>query len=110
AETLKQLGLQLDPKTLGDPMAYPLGAIVFLGGCSASFVSPDGLIATNHHCVTGYLQLNSKPGEDLLKNGWLSKTRADERFAGPTARVFVTQAARDVSERIRSRLEAVNDD
>jgi hypothetical protein len=32
---------------------------VSLGGCTASFVSPDGLIVTNHHCVTGQLQFNS---------------------------------------------------
>ena len=45
-KTLKSIGLELDPASLADPLAYPLGAIVHLGGCSASFVSPDGLIAT----------------------------------------------------------------
>jgi hypothetical protein len=42
AETLKKLGLGYDPAALTDPTAFPLGAVVSLGGCSASFVSPDG--------------------------------------------------------------------
>ena len=53
-----------------------MGAIVSLGGCTASFVSPDGLIVTNHHCVTGGLQFNSTPTRNLLIEGYLAKTRA----------------------------------
>ena len=39
ATTLQQHGLKLDPATLADLTAYPVGAIVSLGGCTASFVS-----------------------------------------------------------------------
>ena len=60
-EELKKLGLQIDPNQFADLTAFPLGAIVALGGCSASFVSPDGLLVTNHHCVAGALQFNSTP-------------------------------------------------
>src|SRR5690606_2493514 len=70
AETLKKLGLRIDPLALTDPMAFPLGAVVWLGGCSASFVSPEGLIITNHHCATGALQFNSTPKKNLLKTGF----------------------------------------
>jgi hypothetical protein len=54
-ETFAKLGVEIDPKLLADPLAAPLGAIVSLGGCTGSFVSPDGLIVTNHHCVQGAL-------------------------------------------------------
>src|SRR5688572_26963740 len=61
ADTLRGLGLAIDPARLADPLSPVLGAVVSLGGCSASLVSPDGLIVTNHHCVQGPLQLNSTP-------------------------------------------------
>jgi hypothetical protein len=110
AETLKKLGLEIDPAQLSDPMGYPLGAIISLGGCSASFVSPDGLVATNHHCITGALQYNSTPQQNLLENGYLAKTRADEKSIGPTGRVYVTQAFKDVTFDVRKDIEAVADD
>lgn len=110
AAALKTAGLELDPKALTDPMAEPLGAIVSLGGCSASFVSPDGLIVTNHHCVTGILQLNATPKQNLVKDGYLAKTRADEKWAGPTSRVWVTRSFKDVTKDMRDGLEKVKKD
>src|SRR5690349_4034256 len=68
AETLKSLGLQIDPGTLADPTSPTLGAVVSLGGCSASFVSDDGLVITNHHCSVGALQYNSKPEQNLIRD------------------------------------------
>ncbi|WP_437998182.1 S46 family peptidase [Sorangium sp. So ce185] len=109
-DQLEALGLEIDPASLTDPTASPLGAVVSLGGCSASFVSPDGLIATNHHCATRALQYNSTPEQDLLTNGYLARTRAEERWAGPTARVFVTRAFRDVTGEVRRGLEAISGD
>jgi hypothetical protein len=107
--TLRELGMKLDPQVLSDPTAFPLGAIVFLGGCSASFVSPDGLIVTNHHCATGALQFNSTKERDLLHDGYLAKTRAEEKSNGPAARIYVTQAFQDVTQQVRGGLEAIPD-
>lgn len=101
APTLAKLGLGLDVRSLSDPLGYPLGAVVSLGGCSASFVSADGLVATNHHCVTGYLQYNSTPADNLLENGYLARTRADEKSVGPTARLYVTQSFTEVTDFVR---------
>lgn len=109
ADTLRRAGFGLDPAVLTDPTAFPLGAVVSLGGCSASFVSPDGLIITNHHCVTGYLQENSTPERNLLKDGFLATDRADERSGGPLARVYVTRKVESVTEKILGGLDSITD-
>ena len=66
APKLKAMGFEGDPAAFADLTGQPMGAIVSLGGCTASFVSPEGLIATNHHCVHGPLQYNSTPQRNLL--------------------------------------------
>ena len=110
AATLKELGLKLDPALLSDPLSSLLSAIVNFGGCSASFVSSDGLIATNHHCALSALQFNSTPAENLLHDGFLAGSPAEERFAGPTARIYVTRALTDVSQAVHAALLPVADD
>jgi ABC-type Fe3+/spermidine/putrescine transport system ATPase subunit len=51
---------------------------VRLSGCTASFVSPDGLMLTNHHCVQGCLAQLSSKERDLHKNGFLASGREQE--------------------------------
>jgi hypothetical protein len=97
AEEMKAAGLELDAKTLGDLQRPPLTAIASLGGCSAAFLSPQGLVATNHHCVAGSLQYNSSPENDYLTDGFLAKTLADELPAAPGSRVYVIEDLRDVT-------------
>lgn len=96
-DKLKEAGLELALADLGNLNAAPLNAIVSLGGCSASFVSPQGLVATNHHCVYGSIQYNSKPGQDYLTDGFLAKTNADELQAAPGSRIYVIEDLRDVT-------------
>ena len=55
-----------------------LGALR-IPGCSASFVSPNGLVMTNHHCAREFVTQVQKPGEDLLAEGFYAKNLADER-------------------------------
>lgn len=50
-----------------------------LTNCTASFVSEDGLIMTNHHCARGILERLSQEGEDLVKDGFYAKTLEEER-------------------------------
>src|SRR3546814_8820190 len=51
AAQLKARGLQMAPEDLSNLAAKPLNAVISLGGCTASFVSPQGLVISNHHCV-----------------------------------------------------------
>jgi hypothetical protein len=106
AAKLKAMGFKGDPKAFADLTGQPMGAIVSLGGCTASFVSPDGLIVTNHHCVTGGLQFNSTPTRNLLKEGYLAKTRDAELPNGPGSRVFVTTAVTEVTSAITGNIDA----
>ena len=106
AAKLTSMGFKGDPKAFADLTGQPMGAVVSLGGCTASFVSPDGLIVTNHHCVTGALQFNSTPQRDLLTNGFLAKTRDEELSSGPGSHVFVTTRVTEVTAAITGNLGA----
>jgi Peptidase S46 len=106
AGRLRALGYQGDPKAFADLTGFPMGAIVSLGGCSASFVSPDGLIVTNHHCVQAALQFNSRPDRNLMVDGFLAAGRADELPSGPGSRVFVTVAVEDVTAAVTGDIPA----
>jgi hypothetical protein len=100
AQQLKAAGLELDPAALTKLTEFPMGAVVSLGGCSASFVSPQGLVVTNHHCVYNSVAVNSTPQKDLLANGFLAKTLAEEVPAAPGSRVFVTEEVTNVTDQI----------
>ncbi|MGA9120113.1 MAG: S46 family peptidase, partial [Bacteroidota bacterium] len=56
-------------------------AALRLPGCSAAFVSEDGLIMTNHHCARGSLQRVQKEGEKLVEAGFYAHTLDEERKA-----------------------------
>ncbi len=109
AETLRKLGVGFEPEALADPTQFPLNAVVSLGGCSASFVSEQGLVITNHHCVTRGLQHNSTPEKNLLRDGFLAETIEDEPSAGPTSRIFVTTSFTDVTQKVLPGLEKIAD-
>lgn len=100
ADELQRAGLELDPSALTDLTGYPMGAVVSLGGCSGSFVTPRGLVATNHHCVYGSLQYNSSAEKNLLQNGFIARTQEDELPAAPGSRVYVTIDVQDVTDRV----------
>jgi hypothetical protein len=109
APTLKELGLAIDPGQLSDPLSPVLGSMVSLGHCSASFVSPQGLVVTNHHCVQGALAFNSDEKNNLVENGFLARSLGEEKPAGPTQHLFVTQAVKDVTQDILGGLDAIKD-
>jgi hypothetical protein len=110
AGPLKQAGLKLSPEQLTDLTGDPMGAVVALGGCTASFVSPNGLVVTNHHCAYGAIQLNSTAEKNLIRDGFNAPTTADELSAGPNARVFVLDEITDVTAEAKAAIAAAGDD
>jgi hypothetical protein len=97
---LKRIGMTIPVDKLTDLSKHPMSAIVSTGGCSASFVSPDGLIVTNHHCGYAAIQRNSTPEHNYIVNGFLAKDRAAELPGGPSMLVYVTEKVENVSERV----------
>lgn len=76
-------------------------ASVRIQGCSASFVSEEGLILTNWHCVVGCVQELSDAQKDYVKNGFTAGTREEEvQCPGQTAEVLTEII--DVTDRVRA--------
>src|SRR5690606_17303097 len=108
ARQLEARGLEMAPGDLSNLAAKPLDAVISLGNCTASFVSPRGLVVTNHHCAYGAIQYNSTPERDLLADGFVAGSFAGELPADPNARVYVTQAITDVTDRIVDGLDGMD--
>ena len=64
--------------------------MVRAGGGTGSFVSPDGLLLTNHHVAMGVIQYNSSAEHNLIDDGFIAADRAGELPANPDFRVLVT--------------------
>ena len=106
SKALKDAGLKLNPNQLADLTGDPLAAVVSLGGCTASFVSPQGLVATNHHCAYGAIQLNSTTKSNLMATGFNARTMADEVSAGPAQRIYALERIDDVTAQVRAAIAA----
>ncbi|MDZ7869934.1 MAG: S46 family peptidase [Rheinheimera sp.] len=105
-QQLSARGISVPAADLADLSKYPMNAIVSLGYCSASFVSPQGLVVTNHHCAYGAIQQNSSAENNLIANGFLAKTQAEELPAGPSERLYVTELVEDVTAKVSGTLAA----
>lgn len=74
------------------------------GGCSGSFVSPDGLVLTNHHCINSCIQQLSSAENDYIRNGFLAQERTDE-LRCPTIELNRLEAITDVTARVAKAIE-----
>jgi hypothetical protein len=85
-----------------------LSALRYGNGCTASFVSGEGLVMTNHHCARACIESSAKSGEDLLTNGFYAARKEDERSCQG---LFLDQLQQitDVTDRV-SRSAAPNAD
>jgi len=74
-------------------------------GCTASFVSEDGLIVTNHHCSTWHKNAVEEEGEDFYRDGFYAETLEDERLV-PNMYADQLKLIRDVTDQV---IEAINE-
>jgi hypothetical protein len=102
---LNEKGLKISVDEVYNPDGVSLvDALVKIGGCTGSFVSNEGLIITNHHCVFGIISKASTVENNYLENGFLADSREKELPAeGLTCRI--TDSYEDVSAEV---LEAAN--
>jgi len=99
---LKALGFQLESTELYNPNGISLiDGIINLRGCTASFVSPDGLILTNYHCAFPAIQSVTTKEKDYMRDGFTTDNRSQEvRAENYTVRVI--ESYRDVSKEVLS--------
>lgn len=76
-------------------------AAVRVGGCSASIVSGQGLVMTNHHCVTRCLTELSTPQRPVKAGGYLALSREQE-LSCAGLEVLQLQAERDVTAEVQA--------
>ena len=102
---LRASGYKRSVSNVSNLFKHPMSAIVSLGGCSAAFVSQDGLIATNYHCIErSFLQFNSNAESDLFETGFVARTKDAEKRSAPGARVYVTLESNEITEQVLSGL------
>ncbi len=108
---LREQGLQRAPSALWDAERGTglLSGAVNIGGCSGAFVSKSGLIVTNHHCLFPLLQEHSSPQRDLIRDGFLAGSPADE-LPGSTLRVQVPRRFTDVTADVLAAIPQDTDD
>ncbi|OWK43840.1 S46 family peptidase [Fimbriiglobus ruber] len=81
--------------------ARAMRASVRFGGASGGFVSPDGLIVTNHHVGADSIHKLSTKDRDLLRDGFYAKTRSEE-LKCPDMELNVLQSIEDVTDRVNA--------
>ena len=80
-----------------------LGSVRFNNGGSGSFVSGEGLLFTNHHVGMDCIQKVSSPTHDYVKDGFLARTRGEERRC-PDLEINILQSIDDVTAKVNAGL------
>ncbi len=104
-DSLRARGLMLKPDQIYNPNGGGIADAVVQVGATGSFVSPDGLILTNHHVAFDAIQQQSTVEQNYLRDGFYAASR-DQEPQAIGYKVSVTLGMEDVSARV---LAAVND-
>jgi V8-like Glu-specific endopeptidase len=108
---LKARGLKIRPIDIYNPAGGGLTeAVIRLSiGCTAEFISPEGLILTNHHCGFGALVSASTPDKDLVETGFNAGSRAGE-YPAKDYSIFIAERVDDVTSKIKAGTENLTGD
>lgn len=104
ARVAEQFGVRIDQPWLDRVR----NATVRLAGCSASFVSEQGLILTNHHCITACLAENSSKDKSLLDDGFLARANTEE-IKCPTQIADVLVAMENITPQVEASTANLDD-
>ncbi len=97
AAVAQKFGAQIDARWLDKVRA----SIVRLSNCTATYVSAEGLILTNHHCADECLADNSTPEHSLIETGFLAADRSQEKKCGTQIADTLVQME-NITERVNA--------
>jgi hypothetical protein len=103
AAVKQKLGVEITPVWLDRVRT----ATVRLANCTASFVSPEGLILTNHHCAAACLEQLSSAQKDLLHAGFVSTRESELRC--PTQYADVLMKMEDITAKVNAATRGLRD-
>jgi len=106
---LQENGIQLQNDEIYNakkPALY--NAIIQIGGGTGSFVSPDGLIITNHHVAYTALQRASTVENDFLTNGFTAWNRPEE-IEAPGYQAQLLTEMKDVTQEVLAVAKGIAD-
>ncbi len=105
---LKNAGIKLEADQIFNPTGVSLtDALVRVGGCTGSFISEEGLIITNHHCVYGNVARLSNKDHNYLEDGFVAGDKSAELPVSMPCRI--TQSYEDVSDEVLKGLDENTD-
>jgi hypothetical protein len=84
-----------------------LSSVRFMDGGSGSFISPTGLVLTNHHVARGQLQKNSTAEHDYVRDGFYAAT-PDQEMKSPDLEVNVLVGMQDVTARVQGATKGIS--
>ena len=99
-DKLMKRGMKIKPKDLYDPNGVSIkDAIVIVGGGTGEFVSPDGLLLTNHHVSFDALVSASTAAVNYGETGYVAMSR-DKELPAEGYTVTLTQELKDVTSEV----------
>jgi hypothetical protein len=101
---MQAMGLDLEKEEIWNEEGTGVANAVVSVGATGSFVSPDGLILTNHHVAYGAVQRISTSQTNYIERGYLARTR-EEEVPAYGYRAYILLGSEDVTESVHSAVD-----